>query len=419
MNINMKKVFIFFILLTLFFSNISLVFASSNSPELVSEAAILIDNTTGKILYEKNKDKRMYPASTTKILTAILTLENCKLDDVITVSYDSVMSIPDGYVTANLQINEELTVRQLLQVLLVHSANDAANVLAEHVGGSVDSFVSMMNTKVSELGLSNTHFTNTYGKHDDNHYTTASDLAMIMKYCIRNEDFRKLAGSASCAIPKTNKYGTRLYTSTNELIIPNNKNYYSFLTSGKTGFTTEAGDCLVSCGYKNDCEFICVVLGGKTIDNVSTRFSETKKLYEYGFSNYSKKEIVIQDNVVTSIEISGATKDTKNLNLLAKNSITSLISNDSLDNELIPEITLNENIKAPIEQDVVLGTARYSIDGIDYSVELISANPVQKSYIFIISLQIAIVLFFIFVIYRFKISKNKKRKRKKVNYEYY
>lgn len=226
----------------------------------------MLDNKTEKILFSKNENEKMYPASTTKIVTAILTLENCNLDDVVTVSYNAVMSIPDGYSSAFLQIGETLTVEQLLQLLLVHSANDAANVLAEHIGGSIESFVAMMNTKVNELHLSNTHFTNTFGKHDDNHYTTAQDLATIMKYCIKNETFRKIAGSASCAIPATNKYGARKYNSTNELIIPNSNYYYPNLTCGKTGYTSQAGDCLVSCSYKDDLELICVVLGGKTIN---------------------------------------------------------------------------------------------------------------------------------------------------------
>ena len=226
----------------------------------------MLDNKTGKILFSKNENEKMYPASTTKIVTAILTLENCNLDDVVTVSYDAVMSIPNGYSSAFLQIDERITVEQLLQLLLVHSANDAANVLAEHIGGSVESFVTMMNTKVNELQLSNTHFTNTFGKHDNNHYTTAKDLATIMRYCIKNETFRRIAGSASCAIPATNKYGARKYNSTNELIIPSSNYYYPNLTCGKTGYTSQAGDCLVSCSYKDDLELVCVILGGKTIN---------------------------------------------------------------------------------------------------------------------------------------------------------
>ena len=163
-------------------------------------------------------------------------------------------------------MGEQFTVEQLLQLLLVHSANDAANVLAYYVGGSLDSFVSMMNTKLSDLNLDNSHFTNTYGKHEENHYTTAHDLAILMQYCMKNEDFRKIAGSASCSIPATNKYGARSYTSTNEILIPESRNYYPYVIAGKTGFTTPAGECLVSMAYKDGLELIAVVLGGETVN---------------------------------------------------------------------------------------------------------------------------------------------------------
>ena len=250
-KISFKKILLI-LLATLFIANTSFVFATNEAPSLYSQSAILIDSKTGKVLYSKNADKKMYPASTTKILTAILTLENCNLDEKVTVSHDAIASIPDGYSSASLQFGEELTIEQLLQFLIIHSANDAANVLAEHVGGSIESFVSMMNTKVYELGLSNTHFTNAFGMHNDNHYTTAQDLAIIMNYCIKNEDFRRISGKASCAIPATNKYDARSYTSTNALIIPNSYMYYPYLTCGKTGYTSQAGDCLVSCSYKDD-----------------------------------------------------------------------------------------------------------------------------------------------------------------------
>ena len=265
MKIKMKKLSILIILLFVFLFP-SFVSADTEDLELNSKAVFLMDNESNKVLYEKNANERMYPASTTKILTAILALENCKLDDVVTINYDAVISIPDGYSTANLQVGEQFTVEQLLQLLLVHSANDAANVLAYYVGGSLDSFVSMMNTKLSDLNLDNSHFTNTYGKHEENHYTTAHDLAILVQYCMKNEDFRKIAGSASCSIPATNKYGARSYTSTNEILIPESRNYYPYVIAGKTGFTTPAGECLVSMAYKDGLELIAVVLGGETVN---------------------------------------------------------------------------------------------------------------------------------------------------------
>lgn len=407
----MKKSIVLFFITILIIFHTSFVFANSEKPSLISQAAILMDYKTGKILYQKNENEKMYPASTTKIVTAILTLENCNLDEVVTISYDAAMSIPNGYSSASLQIGEQLTVEQLLQLLLVHSANDAANALAEYVGGSVESFVSMMNTKIHELGLSNTHFTNAFGMHNDNHYTTAQDLAMIMKYCMKNEDFRKLAGSAVCALPATNKYGPRKYTSTNELIIPNNSNYYPYLTTGKTGFTSPAGECLVSCSYKDDLELICVILGGKTINNVSSRFSETKALYQYGYDNYSVETLLNENDMVTQIEVSNGTKETRHLDLLANSSIHALLDNTMTKDNLSFEINLNGTINAPIEQGENLGRVSYTIDGITYETDLIASHPVEESKLLRLVLEIGIGFLIIILIYTLFFNKKKKRKK--------
>lgn len=404
-----KKLILLLFVAILSLMNFSFVSATSNEPELASKAAILMDTKTGKVIYSKNENEKMYPASTTKIVTAILTLENCNLNEIVTVSYDTVMSIPDGYSSASLQIGEQLTVEQLLQLLLVHSANDAANALAEYVGGSVDSFVSMMNTKMNELGLSHTHFTNTFGMHDENHYTTAQDLAMIMKYCMKNQDFRKLAGSASCAIPATNKYGTRRYSSTNELIIPTNSNYYPYLTSGKTGYTSQAGDCLVSCSYKDNLELLCVILGGKMINGTSTRFSETKSLYQYGYDNYSVRTLLNTNDVVTQIEVPNGTKDTKNLDLLANHSICALLENNISEDELAFEINLKEDRKAPIEQGDNLGSVIYTVDGIEYKTDLLASHSVEKSKLFNYILEIGIVILMLVLLYKIFFDRKKKK----------
>lgn len=370
-----KKIVVILIISILTIFNLNHVFAETNSLNLNAKSAILIDNKTNKILYEKNINQKMYPASTTKIVTAILTLENSNLSDKVTASYNAVMSIPDGYSTADIQIGEVFTIEQLLEILLVYSANDAANVLAEHIGGSIDSFVSMMNTKIHDIGLQNTNFTNTYGKHDDNHYTTAYDLSKIMQYCLKNETFRNLAGKASCAIPATNMHNPRLYKSTNELIIPNSKFYYSNLTAGKTGFTTQAGECLVSVSYKNDLEFICVVLGCSK--NSNNRFIETKKIYDYGYENYLIKNIAMANDVGTQIQVDNATSETRNLDLLVAETIPALVNIS--DDTFSKEITLNENISAPIEEGIVLGKITYTAFGIEYSTDLIAAHNVEKS----------------------------------------
>lgn len=409
MKINNKKILTIIIILLLILLYPITVFANDDNPSISSNSAILIDNNTNKILYSKNENKKMYPASTTKILTAILTLENANLNDVVTASYDSVMSIPDGYSTASIEIGEQLTVEQLLQLLLVHSANDAANILAEYIGGSIDSFVSMMNTKANELNMQNTHFTNTYGKHDENHYTTANDLSILMKYCMKNETFRKIAGSASCAIPSTNKHQNRTYTSTNELLIPNNKNYYKYLTSGKTGYTSQAGECLVSSAYKDNLELICVVLGS------SDRFGDTKSLYEYGYSNYSIKNIVNKNDIIKQIEVKNASKETKNLDLLIKDSIPALIKNSNSNEQFNPEITLNDKISAPIDENEVLGKVKYEINGIEYTSDLIASHNVEKSKLLNYILYGLFILILIFLCYKI-FYKRKRNKLYRINF---
>lgn len=228
-----KFCIILFILFCILMNYTSIVFATEEStPNVFSPAALLMDLDSGKILYEKNINEKRYPASLTKIMTAILTLENCKLSDVTTVSYDAVMTIPYGYSIANLQIGEELTIEQLLNVLMIASANDAGIVLAEHIAGSVENFAVMMNEKAKELGCTNTNFTNPSGIHDENHYTTAHDLALISRYAMQNETFRNIVSTTSYKLPITNKYekDDRLFTNSNALLLFNNNqrsdNYY-------------------------------------------------------------------------------------------------------------------------------------------------------------------------------------------------
>ena len=398
-----KIKFIFLFIILLIFIPLNYVFSAdeSNEIDITAGSYILIDNKTNKVLCKKDENKKMYPASTTKIVTAIMVLENCNLDDTVTASYDAVMSIPEGYSSANIQIGEQLTVEQLLELLLVHSANDAANILAEHVGGSVESFVTMLNTRLNELGISNTHFTNAFGMHDENHYTTASDLAKIMKYCLKNETFRKIAGKASCAIPATNKYGPRSYSSTNELLNSNSSNYYKYLIAGKTGYTSQAKECLVSTAYKDNLELIGVVLYS------NSRFSDSRKLYEYGYSNYSIKNIVNENDLITSVKVSNATKQTEDLNLLSSETIEALVNNNST-SEIKPEITLNENISAPIEEGTPLGKVTYNIEGVSYTTNIIAEHNVEKSYFYLyISIGCGIIIL-IFVIY--KLSRKKKKR---------
>lgn len=419
------KIFLLLILIIMTFLPISSADnENSDSINIGSEAAILMDNTTGKILYGKNENERKYPASTTKILTAIIAIENCNLDDTVTVSYNAISIVPSGYSVAALQVGEELTVEQLLQVLLIHSANDAANVLAEHIGGTIESFATIMNTKVQEIGCKNTHFTNPSGKHDNDHYTTPYDLALIMQYCMKNPTFRSIAGSKSCIIPKTNKYEQRVFTNTNELLTVDTRNvpsnyYYQYAIAGKTGYTSQAKNCLVSCANKDNFELTCVVLGaGQDYNGLSYRFIDTKKLFEYGYNNYTIKKIREQGAIAKQIEVPNATKDTKDLNLLISNDITVVVSQSENIDNILPDIKLNDNLSAPITESEVVGSISYNIDNIEYKCDLKASHNVNKSNSVIIIIQIILLIFVIFILYKMLTSKNYKKKRKKSKYIY-
>lgn len=415
-----KSLVIIFMLI--FLLHTSMCYALTEQPEISADAAILIDSSSEKVLYSKNENQKMYPASTTKILTAILTIENCNLNDVVTVPYEAISSITSGYSVAALQTGEQLTVEQLLQVMLVHSANDAANVLAFHVSGSIENFANLMNNKVSELGLTNTHFTNPSGMHDENHYTTAHDLAIIMKYCMKNDTFRSLSSLKYCTIPATNKYDVRVFNTTNELLIYDNRDvssnyYYKYAIAGKTGYTTQAKNCLVSVAKKENLELICVVLSaGIYPNNVSAKFVDTKSIFDYGYNNYTIKKLREKDAIATQIEIGNGTKETRNLDLLISNDLSALVTQDEFDTEFEPQIELQDNLFAPIAQGQVVGKITYTIDGIQYSSNLLASHSVEQSGFITIVVQIILVILILFLLYKllFDSNSNKKSYRKKL-----
>ena len=407
--------FLIVLFIFIFILNFSVCYGISDAPEISAGAAILIDSSSEKILYSKNETEKMYPASTTKILTAILTIENCNLDDVVTVPYEAISSIPSGYSIAALQAGEQLTVEQLLEVMLVHSANDAANVLAYHISGSIDVFVNLMNQKVSDLGLTNTHFTNPSGMHDENHYTTAYDLAILMKYCMKNSTFRTLAGLKYCTIPATNKYEERVFNTTNELLTASNY-YYEYAIAGKTGYTTQAKNTLVSVSNKDGLELICVVLSvGLYPNNLSAKFIDTKALFDYGYNNYIIRKLRERNAIATQIEVGNGTKETRNLDLLISNDITALISQDDLETEFSPEIEITENLLAPIAQGKVIGKIVYNIDGIEYSSDLIASHSVEESSFLTLIVKILLIVLILFFLYKllFEGTPKKKYYRKK------
>lgn len=318
--------------------------------KIYSEAAILIEAKTGKILYEKNINERKYPASTTKILTAIIAIENCDLNETATASNYAVNSLDSGYTKANIQVGETFTIEQLLNVMMVQSANEAATIIAEHISGNVSEFSKLMNQKAIEIGCKNSNFLNANGIHDENHYSTAYDMALIARYCMKNETFRNLANKMECSLPRTEFWqdeqveenGERIFYNTNRLLDPNHRYYYPYAIGIKTGFTTPAKNCLVSASNKDGFETIAVILHGETTeDGLSARYLDTINLFEYGYNNY-KLEDILQE--YPSVAISSV-KEENNINYTENNNtenkdIRNVISNENKIDDIKPVIQI-------------------------------------------------------------------------------
>ena len=423
---NFKKLFILFLLFLIFIPN-CLVFAESDNSvenevnlEINSPVALLIESETGTILYEKKAFDKMYPASTTKIMTAILALENCDLNDIATVSRDAVMSVPVDYTNANLQVGEELTIKDLLYAFLIPSANDCGYVLAEHIAGSTEKFAEMMNLKATELGCKNTNFTNPSGIHDDNHYSTAYDLALIGRYAMKNETFREIVSTSSYNLPATNKYDStdRRFVSTNFLIRESQtKYYYEYATGVKTGFTDEAGDCVVASAKKDGIEYIAVILdAGYNKDWLKEKFLDSVTLFNYAFENYTTKSLGNQGEVFDKVRVSGATKDTKMLDIVLKDDISAFIKKSDFQNNYEPNVVIDHDLKAPIIKGELIGSVSYNVDDVTYTSYLIAGSDVEKSTVLSTIFKILLVLFILYIIVRIIRFRNLRKARKKKNY---
>ena len=386
--------------------------ADTDGISIYSESVILIDSNTGTTLYEKNSNQKMYPASTTKILTAILSIENGNLDDKTTVQYDAISGIPSGYSSAYLTEGEIISVRELLEVFLIHSANEAGNVLAEYISGSIDEFVNLMNQKAAELGCTNTHFVNTNGIHNENHYTTAYDLALIARYCMKNDTFRQIVSMKSCTIPATNKSDQREYKNTNNLIDTSSEYYIEDCIGVKTGFTSQAQNCLVSAFNKNGFEVIAVVLGAPKLESgESARNIDSTTLYNYAYSNYTIKNIANKNDIIYNIDVKNGNRDTKNLDLILEDNIPALVSTNN--ENITYTIKLNDSIVAPISANSVIGTITYTSQGVEYTENLLASHDVvERDYKFIF-IGISVILILILFMILIKIlNKNKKHIRR-------
>ncbi len=359
-------------------------------PDIQAKAALLMDANTGAIVYAKNEHQELYPASLTKIMTALLVVEaidkgQLSLDQEVTAS-STIESLDTDGSTANIKPGEIMTVEQLLYCMLVVSANEACVILAEAVAGSVDAFVDQMNEKAQALGCENTHFVNPTGLHDSQHYTSAWDLYLITKEALTHEDFVRISDTGDITLPATNLHEARALHSTNYLIsVWRSRGYVNKNAHGiKTGSTSEAGHCLVSSAAKGSLSFISVVLGCDrlTLEDGEIRtmsFYETNRLFQWGFDNFSYKAILTADEYPKEVAVSLSKID--HVTVHPARDVEILMPNGLEPEDLERTITLNSDpVEAPITTGDKLGTIQLSYQGTVYATEdLLALNDVEAS----------------------------------------
>lgn len=283
-----------------------------DAPETLSPSVILMEESTGTILYEKNMDEAHYPASITKIMTTLLALENGNLSDMVTFSDDAINNTEGSGIARD--YGEQMTLEQCLYGVMLESANECAYAVAEHVGGTVENFVDMMNAKAKKLGCTNTHFANPHGLQDENHYTTAHDMALIAQAAYQNETFRIIIGTKMYTIPPTNKHAEETVLRNHHDMLctyhnANRKYLYPYCVGGKTGYTATANSTLVTYAEKDGMTLICVVMNTQS----PNQFIDTVNLFDYAFDNFQVLNVAENDTNYSA----ETTVDNGNLNNIA------------------------------------------------------------------------------------------------------
>lgn len=336
-----------------------------------SRSCVVFDRNSHMILYGKNENSQVKMASTTKIMTAIIVIENSNLKDTVEVSKKAAST---GGSRLGLKAGDKITVHDLLYGLMLVSGNDAAVCLAEHVGGNIEGFANLMNKKASELSLSNTHYESPHGLDSDGHYTTAYELAVLSDYALKNETFSKIVATKSYTVT-INGYPKNL-SNTNELL-GNLNGIYGI----KTGFTNGANRCLVTACKRNDMDIICVVLGA---DTKKFRTQDSIKLIEFAFKNYTyinandiankAFENWKKDNIEKIYIDKSSSLPELSLNLL-ENPIISINKNSA--NNIDSYISIYPDLEAPINSDTILGTLTLTSE----NEEIVTLNIITSSYI--------------------------------------
>lgn len=362
------------------------------SIDIQAKAALLLDQNTGKIVYAKNEHAELYPASLTKIMTALLVLRavdegKLTMDQSITASESAFETLHDDGSSAGIKAGEILTVRQLLQCLLIVSANEAGTILAEAVSGSVSAFVEEMNAEAQALGCENTHFVNPTGLHDPQHYTSAWDLSLIATEALKYPDFLTICDSIKEIIPATNLSSERVLRTTNYLLDTWRALGYRYRNAHgiKTGSTSDAGYCLVSSAEKGELRFLSVVMGCERVVDASGKadvksFSETKRLFEWGFENFSYKTVQSVNDMLASIPVA-LSQETNSVVLHPAEDVVVLLPNALSADDLKRVIRFErQSVEAPVQAGEVLAEAVLSYGDTEYAaIPLVALNDIDAS----------------------------------------
>lgn len=396
-----KRFFSVFLLVSLVMSLWAVPFASADDtdgpvlpedPDILAKAALLVDANTGEVVYAKNEHQELYPASLTKIMTALLTLEavdagKLTMDQPLTATATALSSLSSDGSSAGIKVGETMPVRDLLYCMLVVSANEACDVLAEAVSGSVNAFVSAMNDKAAELGCENTHFANPNGLHDPQHYTSAWDMYLITKAAMEYPDFMTICDTAAITIPATNMSGERnLYTTNHLLSNWRVIGYRNTEAHGiKTGSTDAAGYCLVSSAVRADRQLISVVLGAELMETEDgdTRvgsFIETSRLFDWGFDNFTTKTVLTEDEMIQEVPVA-LSKEAGYVVVHPAYTAEAVLPSDLEPEALQRTVTLTSDVvDAPVAAGQELGAITLSYDGVDYvTVPLLAVTDVSAS----------------------------------------
>lgn len=353
-----------------------------------AKASALIDLDAGALLYGGNIDAQIYPASLTKIMTCMIALERGNLDDILTVSESSQQDLVIGGSTANLKVGEQISLRELLYCVMVSSANEACNVVAEYISGSISGFVALMNEYAAALGMTSTHYANTHGLHSDEHYTTVRDLSTLVRWAWQHELFREFSTVTKHVVPATNLSEERELHTTNYLTsgLVVGKYYYEKAAGIKTGFTSKAGGCLISTAQDGDKHLLSIVVGCDTIENddgttTDERFTETKKLLEYGLNHFSLVQVLSDTTMAGMPEVLYA-EGRGSVVVRAKDNISVLLPDgfDVSKIEMQVSYTSGPPLEAPLEAGQTVGTVTAVYEGKPIaSCDLVTLTAVARS----------------------------------------